>query len=108
MGKAGCLRVAFPAFRAGKRGIYGNCRFADGFPGISVIAIFQNSVQIMFNCLFLYLAVTPIITITARIPNGHMTGAVVAFVYGYGGMFTNGNILLGNIYPVTASLLRRV
>lgn len=79
-----------------------------GFPGISVIAIFQNSVQIMFNCLFLYLAVMPIIAITARIPNGHMTGAVIAFVYGYGGMFTNGNILLGNIYPVTASLLRRV
>ena len=39
-----------------------------------------------------------------RIPNGHLIGAVVAFVYGYGGMFAAGNMTLANVYPVTASM----
>ena len=38
----------------------------------------------------------PIIAIAARIPNGHLIGAVVAFVYGYGGMFAAGNMTLAN------------
>ena len=46
----------------------------------------------------------PIIVIAARIPNGHLIGAVVAFVYGYGGMFAAGNMTLANLYPVTASM----
>lgn len=75
-----------------------------GFPGLSVTAIIQALIQITFNSLFLYIAVTPIIAITARIPNGHMIGVILAFVYGYGGMFTAGNMTLSNIYPITASL----
>ena len=41
---------------------------------------------------------------TARIPNGHMIGVILAFVYGYGGMFAAGNMTLANIYPITASM----
>ena len=52
----------------------------------------QAGLQITANCLFLYIAVLPIIAIAARIPNGHLIGAVVAFVYGYGGMFAAGNM----------------
>ena len=33
-----------------------------------------------------------------------MIGTIIAFVYGYGGMFASGNATLANIYPVTASL----
>ena len=33
-----------------------------------------------------------------------MIGVIVAFVYGYGGMFAAGNMTLANIYPITASL----
>ncbi len=75
-----------------------------GFPGLSVTAIMQALIQITLNSIFIYIAVTPIIAITARIPNGHMIGVILAFVYGYGGMFAAGNITLSNIYPITASL----
>ena len=78
--------------------------FLLGFPGGTLPAILQAAVQITFNCLFLYIAVLPIIAIAARIPNGHLIGAVVAFVYGYGGMFAAGNMTLANLYPVTASI----
>ena len=60
--------------------------------------------QIALNCLFLYIAVTPSIAIAARIQNGHLIGTVVAFVYGYGGMFAAGSAILADLYPVTASL----
>lgn len=43
-----------------------------GFPGFSVTAVIQALIQITLNTLFLYIAVTPIIAFTARIPNGHM------------------------------------
>ena len=36
----------------------------------------------------------PVIAFAARIPNGHMIGTIVAFVYGYGGMFASGNAAL--------------
>lgn len=74
------------------------------FPEFSVMAVLQAVVQIPINCLFLYIAVLPIIVIAARMPNGNMIGAVVAFVYGYGGMFAAGSKLLMNIYPITVSL----
>ena len=75
-----------------------------GFPGISVTSVLQTFMQIMFSCLFLYIGVMPVIAFAARIPNGHMIGTIIAFVYGYGGMFASGNAALANIYPVTASL----
>jgi len=75
-----------------------------GFPGISVTSIFQMFIQIILNCLFLYIAVMPVIAFSARLSNGHMIGTIIAFVYGYGGMFASGNASLANIYPVTASL----
>ncbi len=75
-----------------------------GFPGGDLPAILQAAAQITLNCLFLYIAVLPVIAIAARIPSGHLIGAVVAFVYGYGGMFAAGNMTLANLYPVTASM----
>ena len=75
-----------------------------GFPGLSAKALLQAFTQIIFSCLFLYLAVMPVIAAAARIPNGHMIGTLVAFVYGYGGMFASGNMTLANLYPVTASM----
>ena len=75
-----------------------------GFPGISVTSVLQTFIQIILNCLFLYIGVMPVIAFAARIPNGHMIGTIIAFVYGYGGMFASGNAALANIYPVTASL----
>ena len=78
--------------------------FVMGFSGMSVTSVLQTSIQIILNCLFLYIAVMPVIAFAARIPDGHMLGTMIAFVYGYGGMFAAGNATLANVYPVTASL----
>ncbi len=78
--------------------------FILGFPGLSLTSALQTFVQIISNCLFLYIAVMPVIAFAARLSNGAMTGTILAFVYGYGGMFAAGNATLANIYPVTASL----
>lgn len=78
--------------------------FVMGFPGISVASVLQTFIQIVLNCLLLYIAVMPVIAFATHIPNGHMVGTIIAFVYGYGGMFASGNATLANIYPVTASL----
>lgn len=75
-----------------------------GFPGISATSVLQTFIQMILNCLFLYIAVMPVIAFAARIPNGQMIGTIIAFVYGYGGMFASGNTTFANIYPVTASL----
>ena len=58
-----------------------------GFPGFSVTAVIQALIQITLNTLFLYIAVTPIIAFTARIPNGDRMGVILAFVYGSVGMW---------------------
>ena len=75
-----------------------------GFPGLTAVAAIQALVQLTLNSLFLYIAVTPIIAITSRFSQGHMVGVILAFVYGYGGMFAAGNMTLANIYPITASM----
>ncbi len=111
--------LSFPALLAGKLAVCGllslflgivstvftvTASSLLGFPGGDFPAVMQAGLQITFNCLFLYIAVLPIIAIAARIPNGHLIGAVVAFVYGYGGMFAAGSMTLANLYPVTASM----
>lgn len=74
------------------------------FPGFTVALAFQSLVQITLCNLFLYLAVTPIIVLTSKKSGGFLVGVIIAFVYGYGGMFAAGNMSLANIYPITASL----
>ena len=75
-----------------------------GCPGLTALGLVQTEVQMMFNCLCLYIAVLPIITVSAYVSGGNMTGVIIAFVYGYGGMFAAGSVKLSNLYPITASL----
>lgn len=75
-----------------------------GFPGLSAASVLQAFAQIIMNCLFLYIAVMPIIAVTARMANGHLIGTIIAFVYGYGGMFAAADRTVASLYPVTASL----
>lgn len=111
--------ISFPALLLGKLTVCGllslflgfasavftvAASFLLGFPGGELPAILQAAAQITLNCLFLYIAVLPIIAIAARIPNGPLVGAVTAFVYGYGGMFAAGNMTLADLYPITASM----
>lgn len=78
--------------------------FLVGFPGFSISLALNAVYQITTVNFFLYLAVLPIIVITSRTASSFLIGVIVAFVYGYGGMFAAGNMTLANIYPVTASL----
>ena len=64
----------------------------------------KSTLQITAVNFFLYLAVLPIIVITCRKAGSFLVGVIIAFVYGYGGMFAAGNMTLANIYPITASL----
>lgn len=74
------------------------------FPGFTIPLAIQSVVQISAVNVFLYLAVLPIIVLTSRMSNGFFAGVIVAFVYGYGGMFAAGNMSLASLYPITASL----
>jgi len=75
-----------------------------GFPGLTALVAVQTAAQMIFNCLCLYIAVLPIIAFSAYISGGNMIVVIIAFVYGYGGMFAAGSMKLSNIYPITASL----
>lgn len=74
------------------------------FPGFTIPLAFQSLVQITLGNFLLYLAVLPIIVLTSRMSGGFLIGVIIAFVYGYGGMFAAGNMSIANIYPITASL----
>ena len=95
--------VSYPALIGGKLIV---CGFLSLLFGIASTA-FTLAAEFLVGfpgCLFLYIAVTPIIAITSRFSQGHMVGVILAFVYGYGGMFAAGSTTLSNIYPITASM----
>ena len=75
-----------------------------GFPGFQISLALKATLQITAVNFFLYLAVLPIIIITCRKAGSFLIGVIIAFVYGYGGMFAAGNMTLANLYPITASL----
>ena len=75
-----------------------------GFPGFTVPLAIKAVLQITALNVFLYLAVLPIIVLTSRLSSGFLIGVIVAFVYGYGGMFAAGDMTLANLYPMTAAL----
>ena len=75
-----------------------------GFPGFQISLALKAALQITAVNFFLYIAVLPIIIITCRKAGSFLVGVIIAFVYGYGGMFAAGNMTLANLYPITASL----
>ena len=75
-----------------------------GFPGFEISLALKAILQITAVNFFLYLAVLPIIALTCRRAGSFLVGVIIAFVYGYGGMFAAGNMTLANLYPITASL----
>ncbi|HHV32250.1 MAG TPA: ABC transporter permease [Clostridiales bacterium] len=75
-----------------------------GFPGFEITLALKAILQITAVNFFLYLAVLPIIVITCWKAGSFLVGVIIAFVYGYGGMFAAGNMTLANLYPITASL----
>lgn len=74
-----------------------------GFPGFEISLALKAALQITAVNFFLYLAVLPIIALTCRRAGSFLVGVIIAFVYGYGGMFAAGNMTLANLYPIKDS-----
>lgn len=76
-----------------------------GFPGFQISLALKAALQITAVNFFLYIAVLPIIIITCRKAGSFLVGVIIAFVYGYGGMFAAGNMTLANLYPDYGNVL---
>ena len=76
--------------------------FIMGYDGFALLPAITGLVQMTLLGFFLYLTMLPIIVLTSRQKGGFLVGVIVAFVYGFMGMFANG--ALQSIYPVTAAL----
>lgn len=74
-----------------------------GYSGLTVQAVFIGLGQMGFLALFLFFAVMPIIVVINKLRGSFLIGVVLAFAYGFIGMFT-GNSQLSSIYPISASL----
>lgn len=76
--------------------------FIMGYDGFALLPAITGLVQMTLLGFFLYLTMLPIIVLTSRQKGCFLVGVIVAFVYGFIGMFANG--ALQSIYPVTAAL----
>lgn len=76
--------------------------FIMGYGGFSISAAFTGLLQMSLLGLLLYLTMLPIIVLTSRKKSSFLAGVIIAFVYGFVGMFANG--ALQSIYPVSATL----
>lgn len=76
----------------------------SGFEGITYQLAIKSFYQTVLMSLFIYIGVLPIIVLTLRLSINFLIGVVISFVYGYGSMFSSGNKLLLNIYPITSGL----
>ena len=76
--------------------------FIMGYEGVSLVSALTGLVQMTLLGFFIYLTMLPIIVLSSRQRSSFLVGVIVAFVYGFIGMFANG--ALESIYPVTAAL----
>lgn len=76
--------------------------FIMGYDGFALLPAITGMVQMTLLGFFLYLTMLPIIVLTSRQKGSFLVGVIVAFVYGFIGMFANG--ALQSIYSVTAAL----
>ena len=65
-----------------------------GFSGFEISLALKAALQITAVNFFLYLAVLPIIALTCRRAGSFLVGVIIAFVYGYGGMFVYIDMLM--------------
>ena len=91
------LPISFRKLLAGKLIVS-----AMGYDGFALIPALTGLVQMALLGFFLYLTMLPIIVLTSRYKGSFLVGVIVAFVYGFIGMFANGT--LQSIYPVSAAL----
>lgn len=76
--------------------------FIMGYDGFSFVPALTGLIQMTLLGFFLYLTMLPIIVLTSKQKGSFLVGVIIAFVYGFIGMFSNGS--LQSIYPVSAAL----
>ena len=77
--------------------------FMSRYPGFSVLGMLRVLLQMTGMNVCGYIAVLPIIALTAQRSGSFMAGVGFAFFYGFIGTFASGHNL-GEIYPITAGL----
>lgn len=77
--------------------------FMSRYPGFSVLGMLRVLLQMAGMNVCVYIAVLPIIILTAQRSGSFMAGVGFAFFYGFIGTFASGHGL-GEIYPITAGL----
>lgn len=77
--------------------------FMSRYPGFSVVGMLRVLLQMAGMNVCVYIAVLPIIVLTAQRSGSFMAGVGFAFFYGFIGTFASGHGL-GEIYPITAGL----
>lgn len=77
--------------------------FMSRYPGFSVLGMLRVMMQMTGMNVCVYIAVLPIIAVTAQRSGSFMPGVGFAFFYGFIGTFASGHGL-GEIYPITAGL----
>lgn len=77
--------------------------FMSRYPGFSVLGMLRVLLQMAGMNVCVYIAVLPIIVLTAQRSGSFMAGVGFAFFYGFIGTFASGHGL-GEIYPITAGL----
>lgn len=75
----------------------------SGFPEFTLWACVSTLLQMVGMNIFVYIAVLPIIALTAQKSGSFMPGVAFALFYGYIGSFASGHGL-GDLYPITAGL----
>ena len=91
-------------FRADMQPVYNHSRNDCGISGFEISLALKAALQITaVNFFFISCGSTDY---RSYLSEGRqlLVGVIIAFVYGYGGMFAAGNMTLANLYPVTASL----
>lgn len=76
---------------------------AGALPGLTPAAALLALGQMIGMNLCVYIAVLPIIILTAQRPGSYMAGVGFAFFYGVAGVFASGHGLTG-VYPIAAGL----
>ena len=63
--------------------------FIMGYEGVSLVSALTGLVQMTLLGFFIYLTMLPIIVLSSRQRSSFLVGVIVAFVYGFIGMFAN-------------------
>ncbi len=72
------------------------------FGALSFQAVLGFFFTYLINGLGIFLAISPVIALAARIKKGYLTALIIAEIYSFAGLFASMSETLKTIYPITA------